>query len=349
MRHNDVFRGETRVEWSEQHLLLVTGATGFVGSHVVDRALESGVRVRALVQRSSRIKRLQKQGVEWVSGSMLEPFSLKAALNDVTHVVHTAAKVGDWGDVKAYRQVNVEGLESLLEAAADSETLERFVHISSLGVYPAGDHHGTDESHPLSKTGIDGYTLSKVEAEEELTRFVQREKIPAITLRPGFIYGPRDRTVLPRIIDRLRRGVVRYIGDGSTLLNNTYVGNLVDAVFLALEADNLIGEAFNIRDPRLVTKREFMETVASLGGFARPDRQVPLPMAKGVAAGWEWLWRTIGMDEAPLLSQATVKFLGYNLDYSIEKARRQLGYDPQVDFQDGMKATMAWFRQKGKV
>jgi 2-alkyl-3-oxoalkanoate reductase len=337
------------VEWSDQHLLLVTGATGFVGSHVVDRAVQRGIRVRALVQRSSSIKRLQKQGVEWVSGSMNEPFSLKAALNDVTHVVHAAARVGDWGDIRAYRQVNVEGLASLLEAAGESDRLQRFVHISSLGVYPAGDHHGTDETEPLSKTGIDGYTLSKVEAEEELRRFVQREQMPAIILRPGFIYGPRDRTVLPRTIDRLSRGTVRYIGDGSTLLNNTYVGNLVDAVFLGLQVDNLAGEAFNIRDPRLVTKREFMETVAALGGFAVPQKQIPLPLARNVAAGWEWLWRTIGRDEAPLLSQATVKFLGYNLDYSIEKARRELGYNPEVDFQDAMKATMEWFRQKGRI
>lgn len=337
------------MEWNDQHLLLVTGSTGFVGSHVVDRALSKGVRVRALVQRTSRIKRLQKQGVEWVSGSMSEPFALKAALNDVTHVVHAAAKVGDWGDVKAYRPVNVEGLESLLQAAAESQTLKRFVHISSLGVYPAGDHHGTDEDQPLSKTGIDGYTLSKVEAEEELRRFIQREKLPAIILRPGFIYGPRDRTVLPRTIDRLRRGMVRYIGDGSSLLNNTYVGNLVDAVFLALEADAFNAEAYNIRDPRLVTKREFMETVASLGGFAKPHKQLPLPAARRIAAGWEWLWRTIGREEAPLLSQATVKFLGYNLDFSIEKARRELGYDPAIDFQDGMRTTMEWFRQKGKA
>lgn len=337
------------MEWTDQHLLLVTGATGLVGGHVVDRALEKGISVRALVQRSSRIKRLQKLGVEWVTGSMTEPFSLKAALDRVTHVVHAAAKVGDWGDVKSYRQVNVQGLESFLEAASECDTLERFVHISSLGVYPVGDHFGTDETQPLSKSGIDGYTLSKVEAEEELFRFVRQEQIPAVALRPGFIYGPRDRTVLPRIISRLRNGKARYIGDGSTLLNNTYVGNLVDAIFLALESDGHVGEAFNIRDPRLVTKREFFETVAELGGFAKPEKEVPLPVAKAVATGWEWLWRTIGKDEAPLLSQATVKFLGYNLDYSIDKARNELGYTPQVDFSDGMKATMSWFRQRGKA
>ena len=335
------------MDWNDQHLLLVTGSTGLVGSHVVDRALEIGVPVRALVRRSSRVKRLQTLEVPWVEGSMTEPYSLQAALSGVTHVVHAAAMVGDWGDVKRYRQVNVEGLESLLEAARACETLQRFVHISSLGVYPVGDHQGTDESAALSKSGIDGYTLSKVEAEEELWRYVSREKVPAVALRPGFIYGPRDRTVLPRIIGRLNDGMARYIGDGSTLLNNTYVGNLVDAIFLALESDEHVGEAFNIRDPRCVTKREFFETVASLGGFAKPQKEIPLPIAKLVAGGWEWLWRTLGKEQAPPLSQATVKFLGYNLDYSIDKARRELGYAPQTDFKDGMQITMDWFRKKG--
>ena len=284
-----------------------------------------------------------------MTGSLTEPFSLKAAMKGVTHVVHAAAKVGDWGDARSYHSVNVDGLEALLEAARETDTLRRFVHISSLGVYPVGDHNGTDESQKLSTTGIDGYTLSKVEAEQELWRYVKQEKVPAVALRPGFIYGPRDRTVLPRIISRLKSGMFRYIGDGSTLLNNTYVGNLVDAVFLALETEQHVGEAFNIRDPRSVTKKEFIETIAEQGGLAKPEKEISLPLAKGVATGWEWLWRTIGKDEAPLLSQATVKFLGYNLDYSIDKARKQLKYNPTVDFKEGMQTTMDWFRQKGKV
>jgi nucleoside-diphosphate-sugar epimerase len=332
-----------------QDLLLVTGATGLVGSHVVARARAEGLRVRALVRPSSDVRELQRLGVEWVSGGMTEPYSLKAALHDVTHVVHCAAKVGDWGDIKAYRQVNVAGLESFLEAARESSTLRRFVHISSLGVYPARDHHGTDETAPLSRTGIDAYTLSKVEAEEVLANRVRREQVPAMVLRPGFIYGPGDRTVLPRILRRLGAERVVYIGDGTTLLNNTYVGNLVDAVFLALDAAGIDGQAFNIRDPRLVTKREFFETIAELGGFARPSRQLPRGLAKSVATGWEWLWRRLGQDEAPLLSQATVKFLGYNLDYSIGRAQRVLGYRPQVDFTDGMRLTMSWFREQGRL
>jgi nucleoside-diphosphate-sugar epimerase len=327
-------------------LLLVTGATGLVGSHVVEQARKRGLRVRALVRASSNIKLLQKWNVEWVSGSMTEPYSLKAALHGVTHVVHCAAKVGDWGDIKQYRQVNVEGLESFLEAARHCDTLLRFVHISTLGVYPPGDHYGTEESTPPATKGLDAYTQSKIEAERVLSEYVKIENTPAVTLRPGFIYGPRDRTVLPRIITRLRKGQASYIGDGQSVLNNTYVGNLVDAVFLALERYDLVGECFNIRDGRLVTKREFFETIAELGDLPKPTREIPLRVAQPVATAWEWLWRALGLDTAPLLSQATVKFLAYNLDYSIDKARKKLGYRPRVDFSDGMKTTMDWFLAK---
>ena len=146
----------------------------------------------------------------------------------------------------------------------------------------------------------------------------------------------------------MRDGKASYIRDGQTVLNNTYVGNLVDAVFLALDRNGLVGEFFNIRDERLVTKREFFETIAELGGLPKPTREIPLAVAKPVASAWEWLWRTISMETAPPLSQATVKFLGYNLDYSIEKAKKKLRYRPSVDFKEGMKTTMDWYLTKRK-
>ncbi len=338
-----------RMQWTDKHLLLITGATGLVGSHVAEEATKRGIRVRALVRPSSKIKLLQKLGVEWVSGAMTEPFSLKAALNGVTHVVHCAAMVGDWGNARRYHEVNVDGLESFLEEARMCDTLKRFVHISSLGVYPVRDHHGTDESTPPSETGIDGYTTSKIEAEAIMTHYVEREKVPAVALRPGFIYGPRDKTVLPRIISHLRDGKASYIGDGETVLNNTYVKNLVDAIFLAVERHDHVGEFFNIRDGTLVTKRHFFETIANYGRLPLPKREIPLGAAKAIATGWEWLWRAINMNSAPLISQATVKFLGYNLDYSIDKAKKELGYKPKVDFKDAMQTTLDWYRQKGRI
>ncbi len=325
---------------SPSDLLLVTGATGLVGSHVAERARREGWRVRALVRTSADTRLLDEWGVEKAIGDLADPASLPNAVAGVTAFVHCAAKVGDWGPVDDYRRVNVHGLESLLAAAERAETVRRFLHVSSLGVYEARDHHGTDESVPPAAQGIDGYTLTKVEAERLILRHVREKGLRATVIRPGFVYGPRDRTVLPRIVERLRTGAFAYLGSGDQLMNNTYVGNLVDAIFLALERDGAIGETYNVTDGRLVTKKEFVGAIARLSGLPEPTRHVPLPVAKALAAALESVWRLLRKTEAPLLSRARIKFLGLNLDYSIDKARRELEYDPRIDFDEGIRRAL---------
>lgn len=330
-------------------LLLVTGGTGLVGSHIIESAIGRGIKTRTLVRASSDRQWLDSLGTEIIEGDLEDVDAVKKAVEGVSQIVHCAAKVGDWGPVEDYRAVNVRGLENLLNAAESGGDLKRFVHISSLGVYPAGDHHGTDETEPVSTLGIDGYTLTKVEAERLVKEHIRNRNLPAVILRPGFIYGPRDRTVLPRIFERLRMKKFAYLGSGENLMNNTYVANLVDAVFLAIERDDAVGECYNIADGRLVSKKEFISTIAEFGGYEQPTKHVPLPVAKCLAKVMEGTWKLLGKKEAPLLSGARIKFLGYNLDYSIAKARRELGYDPRVDFRDGMKSTMDWFRDNGRL
>jgi len=325
---------------SADSLILVTGATGLVGSHVVDRALADGWRVRALVRDRPRADALRARGVEVIEGEMTDRDALGRCAPGVTHVVHCAAKVGDWGPVEDYLAVNVGGVAALADALQRTGSLQRFVHISSLGVYPARDHYGTDESMPISAAGIDGYTRSKVEAEQLVRERANQGTLPAVILRPGFIYGPGDRSVLPRLLERLRSGVFRYLGEKTQLMNNTYVGNLVDAIFLALRRDDLVGEVFNITDGRLVTKEEFVGTICHPAGLPRPERVVRIRVAKILARVLETVWRWRGKQEAPILSQARIKFLGLNLDFCIDKARRNLAYNPQVDFQDAIAATM---------
>lgn len=335
------------MEISENDLLLVTGATGLVGSHVAQRAREMGIRTRALVRPSADSTELQEWGVEIVPGDMTDPQSLKTAAEGATIVVHCAAKVGDWGPVEDYRTVNVQGVELLLKELEAGSTLKRLVHISSLGVYQARDHHGTDETEAPNTSGIDGYTLTKVESENVVRKHIKDKNLPAIVLRPGFVYGPRDRTVLPRIFERLRTKGFKFLGSGEQLLNNVFVGNLVDAVFLAIKHDEAVGDVFNITDGRLVSKREFITKIAEEGGFEVPTKCVPLPIAKALAKAMESTWKLLGKKEAPLLSNARIKFLGLNLDFCIDKARRELEYAPAIDFQDGMKQTMDWYRAQG--
>ena len=328
----------------------MTGATGLVGSHVVERAVKSGIRTRVLVRQESDTKLIEQWGpIEKSYGEMTDAESLQKAVDGVTHVIHCAAKVGDWGPVDEYRAVNVRALENLISVAESTGKLKRFLHVSSLGVYEGRDHYGTDETTAPSATGLDGYTLTKVEAEQVVLRHIREKKLPATLIRPGFIYGPRDRTVLPRLLERLKTGQVKFFGSGEQLINNTYVVNLVEAIFLALEKPEALGETFNVTDGKLVSRQEFIGTVARQAGYKVPTGKVPLGVAKVLVKVFEGGYKLLGKKEAPLLSKARYKFLGLNLDFCIDKARRVLGYQPPVAFPEAMHQTIEWFRSEGKL
>ena len=321
-------------------LLLVTGATGLVGSHVCEQARRREWNVRALVRPASDATFLQSIGVEVVPGDLDDPSSLPEAVQGVTHLVHCAARVGDWGPAADYLRANVGGLENLLGAFLAIGLRPHVVQISSLGVYPAGEHRGTDETMPVSISGIDGYTRSKVAAEEVLKERAAAGDLTCVLLRPGFLYGPRDRTVVPRLLARIRSGKFAFPGSGEKLVSNTYVGNLVDAVFLSLDRPDLSGEAFNITDGRLVTKKEFVAGVCAAAGLPCPTKHVPLGLVKIVAGILEPVWRLLGKTTSPPVSQAAIKFMGYNLDFRIDKARTVLGYAPAVDFQEAIRGSV---------
>jgi 2-alkyl-3-oxoalkanoate reductase len=330
-------------------LLLVTGATGLVGRLVVERAVADGWPVRALVRDAASAHEFSRLGAQTAIGALSDATSLAAASQNVTHVVHAAAKVGDWGSADDYRAINVDGLRTLTSALTQSGRLRRFVHVSSLGVYPTRDHYGTDESTQPHTTGIDGYTLSKIEAEQVLQQAVRERGLPAVLVRPGFIYGPGDRYVIPRLVQRLQSRQFAYLGDRTKLMSNTAARNVIDAIFLLLNRDDLIGEAFNITDGRLVTKEEFVSTVARGLGITPPTRTIPLGVAKTLAATLETLWRWRGKTEAPILSRARIKFLGLNLDFSIDKARHVLGYNPRYDFREAMTEAVEWIREESRT
>jgi nucleoside-diphosphate-sugar epimerase len=325
---------------------LVTGATGFVGGHVAERLAAEGHFVRALVRSTADAGPLRDWGVELVEGDLCDPAAVRRACEGVDGVVHCAAKVGDWGPIEEYRRVNVDALATLMDAALDAD-VQRFVLMSSLGVYAARDHYGTDETEPLPDRHIDAYTQTKVEAEKLAQKYFRERKLPLIVLRPGFVYGPRDRTVMPRILANLRRRLVTYFGSRNKKINNVYVGNVVEAVQLALKPDAPLGEAFNVTDGQTVTKKVFFERIADLAGLPRPLVTWPMWFARLMCGGFERLGRLLGF--APVLNNARLKFMGLNLDYSIEKARRVLGYDPPTSFDEGMQATMDWLRREGKI
>jgi nucleoside-diphosphate-sugar epimerase len=215
----------------------------------------------------------------------------------------------------------------------------RFVHVSSLGVYEGRDHFGTDETTPPAVNSLDAYTRSKTEAEALALGFVPRG-LPVTVVRPGFIYGERDRTVLPKLLMNLRRGTFAYFGSGRQALNCIYAKNLVHALFLAAESP-AVGEVFNVTDGQPVSKQDFVGLVAELAGLKPPTRHIPLGLARFLAAIVEGAARLRGAKNPPIINKARFKFLGLNLDFSIEKARRVLHYDPPFTTRDGLTRAVA--------
>ena len=328
------------------HTVLVTGATGFVGSHVAEALVARGDTVRVLARPGADTAALEMLGVTVVRGDLADPASVKPAVEGVDVVVHAAAKVGDWGPLDDYRRVNVEGLRALLDATL-GKPLHRFVHVSTLGVYEARHHYQTDESEPLPDKHIDGYTQSKVETERLALQYHRKQQVPVTILRPGFVYGPRDRTLLPRIAKRLAEGSVMYIARGRYAMNTTYVGNLVDAITLAIDSPAAVGEIFNVTDGEHVTKRRFFETLADGLGLKRPKKFPPVPVwLARILANWrESKFRRENRPHPPRITQAQLKFAGLNLDFSIAKARTKLGYSPRVLFDEGMRRAIDSYKQ----
>lgn len=324
---------------------LITGATGFLGSHLAEACTARGHTVSTIARPGSDTSLIEPLGVKIHRGDLTDSACLQSAVEGVDVVVNCAAKVGDWGPVESYREVNVEALRKLLEACR-GRPLRRFVQISSLGVYAARHHYGTDESEPLPAQHMDGYTQTKVEAETVALEYQRHYGVPVVVLRPGFIYGPRDRTVLPKLIDSLRNGEMRYIGGGKGALNTIYIGNLIEAIFLAVEQSQAVGQVYNLTDGEFVSKRRFIEAVAEGMALEKPRRSIPLWLARILAWAMERQARRKQAAAAPRLTQARLKFLGLNLDYSIDKARRELGYRPGVPFDQAIRQTMDWYRQK---
>jgi len=313
--------------------ILITGATGLVGRHLARRAADAGYHLQAMVRKGSDRSALDGIPVEFVEGDLAEPETLPAAVADADVVVHSAAHVGDWGPAENYRAINVVALEHMLNAVERRGRLRRWIQISSLGVYPYGHHFGTDETSPIELNHFDGYTQTKSEAELVVQRHIRDHGLKAVILRPGFIYGAGDRHAMARIIDKIQSGKMKIVGRGDRLLNNTAVENLCEAILLAIETPGIDGETFNVRDERLVTREEFINTIADHLGSPHP-RHVPEIVARILVRPIERIARLRGRQTPPLLTRAQMKFMTQNLDFSIAKAKRVLGYQGRFDYSE---------------
>jgi dihydroflavonol-4-reductase len=324
--------------------VLVTGATGFIGSALVRALLERGDAVRALVRPSSDLARLAGLEVETVSGDVTRPETLPPAVEGAEVVYHLAGMLGRYGvPESAYHALHVEGTCNVLRACA-GRPVERLVHCSSPGmlgavapVEPPRDE--TSAHHPVS-----AYERSKSAAERAALPLAAELGVPLVVARPEFVYGPGDRHVLG-LYRTIRRGAFFYIGAGDCLCHPSYVDDVVAGLIACASERARPLEVYHICGPRPVTIREWVTAIARALGVRPPWLHLPTAMVRAGAWAGEWAGRLLHVE--PPLTLEGVRFFTESRAFSIEKARCELGWEPQVDVGEGTRRSVEWYRQQG--
>lgn len=324
---------------------LVTGGTGLLGSHIIEKLLQAGEPVRALVRPSSDTQLLDEWRVEKACGDITDPESLAVAMKGVKTVYHAAAQVGDWGKWERFVRVSIDGTQNMLDAARDAG-VERFLHVSSISAYGHPDGKGLvlDESAPL---GVDLYKWSyysraKVEAEKLAWAAHQRGDVPVTVVKPSWLYGPRDRASMPRLIRAIRRGKGKLLGDGSNKMNLTYAGNEAEGCILAATNPRAVGESYNLSCDGDITQAEYFNAIAKYIGAKPVTRKVPYRVAYSAAFLMELFGHMFGKKKPPLVTRYSVWLIGRQCFFSPDKARKYLGWQPTVGYEEGIQKAIQW-------
>jgi len=300
----------------------VTGATGFIGGAVARHLTALGHEVTACGKRpSDALVRRFARYHQW------DVCSGPTSLPGIDAIVHCAARVGQWGSYADYHAVNVDGLQAVLDSVPSGT---RFVHISSASVYAhgQGDRPLTEDAL-VAEPLFTAYARSKVAAE----RTLQACGRPVIILRPHAVYGPGDTTLLPRVLRARRLGVLPLPGDGRRKISVTYVGNLVDAVAVALASPTDRG-VFNVADEMVPTVDELFTHLLPRLGLAARLVHVPPGIAHTLAVATEALWHVLRLTSEPRLTRYAVANLAEPCTIDTSRIRRELGFTPRWNYRD---------------
>lgn len=321
--------------------IFVTGASGFVGGAATRRLIEEDHSIGAMSRSTASDTRIESLGAQPVRCDLedVEAHHLDGA----DTVIHAAAFVEPWGPPDAWDRINVGGTKRLL-AAARAAGVRRFIHIGTEAAIVHGQHvRDADETVPLALNSPYPYCRTKALAEQA----VRAANDPApddpahgfetIVLRPRFIWGPGDQTILPMIRAMAASGQWSWLDHGRAVTSTTHIDNLVDAIVLALD-HGTPGEAYFILDPGTRTLRDMVGGMAAATGLTLPGRSMPGWLAHAVGATLEVTWRTLRLSGAPPLTRHAAMVMSRDCTLIGDKARRDLGYSPRLTVEEGLAA-----------
>lgn len=335
--------------------ILITGVTGFIGSHLAKRLAEKGKEIRCLVRRSSSeiaLDYLNRLGAELTYGDLLDKESLNGIVDGVDIVFH----LGGGGRVGMSKEIcykiNVDGTRNLLDACLEHGSIKKFIHVSTCAVM--GDIKGSkpvDETYPYNPSNI-AYSKAKTEAEKIALSY--KDKIPVIVVRfPGVIGPPLIEedadsiggvTPALMIFSSIKNGQWRHVGDGKNLVHIFYMDDAIHGLELAAK-NGKIGETYIIGDNQSVKMEEMVETATRILNVDAPKGHVPVPIARFFALLFELRAKIFG--GTPSMSREMVTGFIANMNFDISKAKRELNYEPKVDLEEGMGRTFTWYKENG--
>ena len=323
--------------------VLVTGAAGFLGSHVTELLLARGGRPRALVRPGESISALAGADIDVIRGDIGDRAVVEAAVSGVDRVLHCAARTGPWGPEPDYERTNVRALEMLVEVAV-AAGVRRLVHVSSITVHSNDVRGAADESAPL-RGAPNPYSRSKVAGERLLKRMIRDEGAPVTIVRPGWIYGPRDTASFGRLVGMVRNGRMVMVGSGENHVPLIYVRDAARGVLLASEADRAVGRSYLLVNDEPVTQRDLLGAIAAEVGVPRPARRVPYRVGVALGVLAETAGHMARRQQPPPVMRYGVQLLGGENRFSIRRARDELGFAPQVSLAEGVRCTVDWYRR----
>jgi 2-alkyl-3-oxoalkanoate reductase len=331
-------------------LNVITGATGLLGSHIAEQLAGRGEKVRALVRASSDTTFLKSLGVEQIVSDFNDPDSLRRALDGADVVYHCAARVGEWGPRQQFQEQIIDVAAHMFDACR-AAGVGRLLHVSSISVYghPPDRADLFTEDEPIGKNlwSWDNYCWAKI-ASEALCRAYPRDWT---IVRPSWMYGPRDRNSLPRVLKALKAGRVAVTGRGDNLLNVVYAGDVAEGAILAANHPGAVGRAYNLSSDGEVTQQQFLNMLTDALGLTRIRRHVSFRIAFAGAYLGEIIARVIRLHRSPHITRYAVALIGRSTRFSSERAKKELGWRPHTPIAEGLRRTLEEYygREKAKA
>jgi nucleoside-diphosphate-sugar epimerase len=317
----------------------VTGGSGFIGGALIERLRAEGWDVRALARSEGAEQKVRERGAVPVPGDLESEAMIREGAMGAEVAFHAAAKVEDWGSADDLRRVNVDGTRAVL-AACRAAGVRRLVHVGTEAALLRGQPLVmADERTPLAFGSRAPYAATKAEAEAAVIS-ANGDGLETLVVRPRFVWGPGDTTLVPAMVDAVRSGRFRWIGGGGHLTSTTHVDNCVEGLVLAA-GRGTPGAAYFVTDGEPVVFRDFVTALLATQGLEPPEGSIPRPVAAAAARAGEAAWRLLPLPGHPPLTSFALWVASLECTLDDSRARSELGYRPVVSRADGLAGLSA--------